>query len=59
MGRDAYAATKEMITRYAEFIFDISIISHLFVGRRLATRHEGRHRLSSAREFVKRVSLFR
>jgi hypothetical protein len=28
--RDAYAATAEMITRYAELIFDISIISHLF-----------------------------
>jgi len=44
-----------MITRYAELIFDISIISHLFVGWRLATHHEGGHRLSFGRALVKRV----
>jgi hypothetical protein len=29
--RDAYAATREMITRYVELNLDISIISLLFV----------------------------
>jgi hypothetical protein len=57
-GRDAYAATKEMITRYAELIFDISIISHLFGGWRLATHHESARRLSSDNEFVKGVVLY-
>jgi hypothetical protein len=46
--RDAYAATTEMITRYVELSFDISIISLLFVGGRVATLSEGEREDDSA-----------
>jgi hypothetical protein len=52
-GRDAYAATTEMITRYVELIFSISIISLLSRRADNATQREGSRRLSSANEFVK------
>jgi hypothetical protein len=52
-GRDAYAATTEMITRYVELIFSISIISLLLRRTDNATQRKGSRRLSSANEFVK------
>jgi hypothetical protein len=47
-------ATREMITRYAELIFDISIIS-LSLSGHVMTRPTKAHNLPRRREFVNRV----